>query len=319
MIAASGQLRQASSLGTGSGCDRQWTSWRIHRVAHLDDPPRRHYRRAFRLANEARFMLFDRFRFTPRPGSHCRAAQPVHPMSRLRRSLVLCAPVLLAACGGGSDDAGGATPLPAEPTLEISSSTPDTAGGPFTLYLHFSALVTFNGQSGTLPFAVSGGKVSGALSQISPTLYAQSFIPNANAQGAVEVKLGPGAFSDASGRVSNSVNYSYSQPFDPVLPDTVPWVDMKALSPTIIGPFNVRITFNLDVGSSFTLSDLIVSGASATGLVRVDSTTWLLNLVPPTATSGIAIVQLPEGSVTAVSSGLANDRDWSFAFPYRTP
>lgn len=264
-------------------------------------------------------MLFDRFRFTPRLGRQRRTIRALQPVSPLRRSLVLGAPVLLAACGSGSDNAVDPTPLPAEPTLEISSSTPDTAGGAFTLYLRFSALVSFNGQGGTLPFAVSGGKVSGALSQISPTLYAQAFIPNANAQGAVEVKLGPGAFSDASGRVSNSVNYSYSQPFDTVLPETVPWVDMKALSPTIIGPFNVKITFNLDVGSSFTLSDLIVSGANATGLVKVDATTWLLNLVPPIATSGIAIVQLPEGAVTAVSSGLANDRDWSFAFPYRTP
>jgi hypothetical protein len=271
------------------------------------------------LVNEARFMLFDRFRVTPGVDGHCRTVQTLPPVSRLRRSLVLCAPALLAACGGGSDNAGDTAPLPAEPTLEISSSTPDTAGGVFTLYLRFSALVSFNGQGGTLPFAVSGGKLSGALSQISPTLYAQAFTPNANAQGAVEVKLAPGAFSEASGRVSNSVSYSYSQPFDTVLPDTVPWVDMKALSPTIIGPFNVRITFNLDVGDSFTLSDLIISGASATGLVRVDSTTWLLNLVPPAATSGIAIVQLPEATVTAVSSGLANDRDWSFAFLYRTP
>jgi hypothetical protein len=104
-----------------------------------------------------------------------------------------------------------------------------------------------------------------------------------------------------------------------VLPETEPRVEMKsAVAGDATGPFTVNITFNLDVGNSFTLADLKLTGATASALTKLSATTYTVLLTPPTGTAGLAIVELLQGSVTAVSSGVANSRSWGFVFWYRT-
>jgi hypothetical protein len=114
------------------------------------------------------------------------------------------------------------------------------------------------------------------------------------------------------------VPYSFAQAYNTVLPDTEPRVEIKsALSGDATGPVTLNIAFNLDVGDSFALADLKVTGATASALTKVSGTAYTVLLTPPTGT-GLAIVELLQGSVTAVSSGVVNGRSWAFGFWYRT-
>ncbi len=72
------------------------------------------------------------------------------------------------------------------------------------------------------------------------------------------------------------------------------------------------------VAYGVTLADLKVTGATASALTKLSATAYTVLLTPPTGTGGLSIIELLQGSVTAVSSGLANGRSWGFAFWYCT-
>ena len=226
---------------------------------------------------------------------------------------------LLAACGGGgSADAVPVVPAVA-PTLTITSSAGALAGSVFTVRFEFSAPVAAF-PSGSLPFALQGGKqVAGSFKSLSATVFTVDIEPNSQSTGTLLLTVPAGAFADATGKASNTVPYSFSQAYNTVLPDTDPRVEMKsAVAGDATGPFTVNITFNLDVGDSFTLADLKLTSATASALTKLSATTYTVLVTPPTGTAGLAILELLQGSVTAVSSGVANSRSWGFGFWYRT-
>ena len=222
---------------------------------------------------------------------------------------------LLAACGGG----GSADAVPVAPALTISSSAGALAGSVFTVRFEFSAPVAAF-PSGSLPFALQGGKqVAGSFKSVSATVFTVDIEPNSQSTGTLLLTVPVGAFADATGKASNTVPYPFTQAYNTVLPETEPRVEMKsAVAGDATGPFTVNITFNLDVGNSFTLADLKLTGATASALTKLSATTYTVLLTPPTGTAGLAIVELLQGSVTAVSSGVANSRSWGFVFWYRT-
>ena len=226
---------------------------------------------------------------------------------------------LLAACGGGSDDV---VVVPAvAPTLTISSSAGALAGAAFTVRFEFSAAVAAF-PSGSLPFALQGGRqVAGSFKALSATVFTVGIEPNAQSNGNVLLSVPAGAFADATGKASNTVAYTLTQAYDTRVPDTEPRADMATATPgDATGPFTVNISFNLDVGDSFTLADLQVTGAIASALTKLSATAYTVLLTPPAGSTGLklATVELLQGSVTAVASGVANSRGWAFGFWYRT-
>ena len=248
-------------------------------------------------------------------------ARPVYPTTHLHRRHLLgslgCS-ALLAACGGGSGDAAVVVPAVA-PTLTISSGAGDLAGAEFVVRFEFSEPVAAF-ATGSLAFALQGGRqVVGSFKTLSATVFTVNIEPNSQSAGDLLLTVPPGAFADATGTASNLVAYNLTQAYDTRLPDTEPRVDMTAADAgDASGPFTVNIRFNLDVGDSFDLTDLSVSGATASVLSKVSATDYTLVLTPPTGTNGLAIVELLQDSVTAVASGVANQRRWAFGFWYRT-
>jgi hypothetical protein len=228
------------------------------------------------------------------------------------------AALALPGCGGtigdSEPDAGAA------PTLDITSSAPGTASGAITLRFGFSAdTAAFVG--GTLPFSLRGGRVrSGTFVRVSARESTVVIEPNANAQGVIELSVPAGAFFEASGRNANTVAYNFSQAYDTRLPATEPGATLTPnVSGTARGAFVLTITFNLDVGDSFALADLLVGDAAPSGFTKASGTEYRVTLTPPAAATGILIVTLPAGAVTAPSSGQSNGRDYSLAVFYATP
>lgn len=241
---------------------------------------------------------------------------PAFDSSRRHLLAALGCTTVLAACGGGGSDV--QTPAVA-PTLTLTSNAGAVAGGVFTVRFEFSAAVAAF-PTGSLAFALQGGRqVAGSFKSLSATVFTVDIEPNAQAASTLLLTVPAGAFADATGKASNTVPYSFAQAYNTVLPDSEPRVDMKsALAGDATGPFTVNITFNLDVGDSFALADLEVTGATASALTKLSGTDYTVVLTPPTGTSGLATVELLQGSVTAVSSGQVNGRGWAFGFWYRT-
>lgn len=242
-----------------------------------------------------------------------------HPFDGSRRHLLAAVgcTTLLVACGGGSDDA---VVVPAvAPTLTISSSAGVLAGSVFTVRFEFSAAVAAF-PTGSLAFSLQGGRqVAGSFKSLSATVFTVDIEPNPQSSGSVLLTVPVGAFADATGKASNTVSYSFAQAYNTVLPDTEPRVEIKsAQTGDATGPFTLNISFNLDVGDSFALADLKVTGATASALTKVSATAYTLVLTPPPGALGLAVVELLQGSVTAVSSGVSNGRSWAFGFWYRT-
>jgi hypothetical protein len=223
----------------------------------------------------------------------------------------------LSGCGGGpKDDQLSAT----APTLDISSNISGTASGPVTVRFVFSADVA-SFASGSLPFALRGGSQSpGSFTALSAREFTAAIIPNTNTTGAIELSVPPGAFADSTTRASNTQAYTFSQSFDTVIPPTEPWVDVASnVQGTAREPFTLTLTFNMDVGSSFTTSKLVLGELTPGLLVKLSPTVYTLVVTPPANSQGLALVTLPEGAVTGAVSGQSNSRDFGFVFFYNTP
>jgi hypothetical protein len=234
-----------------------------------------------------------------------------------RRALVLGLAALAVGCGGGGVDAPVAPPV--APMLDIASNVPDVAEGRVTLRFEFSSEPAAF-ASGSLPFAMTGGKtVAGSFTKVTPTLYTVQIDPNANTLGVIQITVPAGAFFDVTGKVSNTTAYSFAQRYDTRVPDTEPVAEITTnVVGQAAGPFTVTFTFNLDVGNSFVASDVMVSNATAGTLTKVSATVYTLQIIPPAATAGICIVEVPPGAVTAVASGVSNTRSLSILVFYKT-
>jgi hypothetical protein len=81
------------------------------------------------------------------------------------------------------------------------------------------------------------------------------------------------------------------------------------------GPVRVTVTFNLDVGDSFTVNKLLLTNATASDFIRVSATEYRMVLTP--VTRGVMILDIPAGAVTAaVQGGTSNSRGWQWGKIY---
>lgn len=237
-----------------------------------------------------------------------------------RRTLMLgvaALATLAAGCGGGGVDAPVAPPV--APLLEISSNIPDVAEGRVTVRFEFSSEPRAFPSTG-LAFAMTGGKtVAGSFTKINATVYTVQIDPNVNSQGVIQITVPAGAFSDATGQVSNTTAYSFAQRYDTLVPDTEPRAELTTnVVGQAAGPFTVTFTFNLDVGTSFAATDVIVTNATPGTFTKLSPTVYTLQVTPPPATTGICTIEVPPGAVTAVSSGVSNTRSLAIAVIYKT-
>lgn len=248
-----------------------------------------------------------------------RGGEPPNPVATAsRRAFVLGGAALLAACGGG--DGGTSLPPATAPLLDVSSNVPDVAEGRVTIRFEFSAEPAAF-ASGSLPFSLEGGRVvAGSFTKVSATVFTVQIDPNANSVGTIKLVVPAGAFADKTGSAFSNTAYSFAQRYDTRVPDTEPSVNITANAPAggAAGPFTLTFTFNLDVGSSFTDSDVLVTNAAAGTLTRVSSTVYTMVVTPPAGTVGIALIEVPAGAFTAVSTGVSNGRSWGIAVTYRT-
>ena len=240
----------------------------------------------------------------------------------LAMALLVVLAGLLSGCGGGS---GFEPPVAMAPQLTISSNVAGTASGPVTLRFKFSADVAAF-PSGSLPFAMSGARqIAGSFAKVSPSEFTTVVQPDVSKVGSISITVPAGAFSDSSGQAPSTQSYTFSQPYNTVVPDTEPLVDISAGASTASGQFTITLTFNIDVGSSFTLDKLSLSvlgssdplaRATASALTKVSPTVYTALITPVSTTSGLVVVTLPKGAVTGLVSGVSNSRDWQYGFFY---
>ena len=98
-----------------------------------------------------------------------------------------------------------------------------------------------------------------------------------------------------------------SAPAGPALTDTVaPTVAISGTSGTAItGPVTLTFTFSEDVGTSFTASDVTVTGATAASSVtKVDAAHYTLLVTPPTNATGTITIGIAVGAFSDLAGNL---------------
>lgn len=248
------------------------------------------------------------------PGLLVRAWQR---LSRLTGMAVLGAGLAgLSACGGGGSSEAPPTP---PPTLEIRSGLDGAATAPFQVNFVFSADVSGFGQNS---FTLQRGTVvPGSFQQVSAREFSVSINPAANSMGVVALRVPGGAFSAVGSLLTNPVAYEFSKAFDTIKPVTEPTAGFSHVLQGASGrpPALVTITFDIDV-LPLTLDKFEVSGATPSAFTRVSARVYTMVLTPPSQTSGVMIVNLPEGAATgAVPGGVATTRPYSYGILYIVP
>jgi hypothetical protein len=248
--------------------------------------------------------------------SRCASSAPDRPIPHpaagpSRRGLLgaAAASILLAGCGSGGDGPAPA-PVPTVPTLTIEGSVVGVAAGPVDVSFRFSDAV---GAFGADRFLVNGGRVvAGSFVMASPREYTVQIAPFEGREGSIEVEVFPTAFRDATGTVSNTLAYRFSQPYDTRRPE--PWVTWSDSQPGLFasGALTVTITFSEDVGTSFEPDDLFVTGATVSDFTRVSATVYTV-VATPLPGARLMTIELPAGAVSAaVPNGLSNSRPWEW-------
>lgn len=226
---------------------------------------------------------------------------------RRQALLMLGCSTLLAACGGGGSDGsvgGGAN----VPVLTIDSNVAGTTTTTFLVSFQFSDAVS--GFASNRFLVTNGSIVAGSFTAVSSREYTVLISPRANSSGSVEIEVFPSAFANAQGTVQNTNTYRFSQPFDTTV--TEPWLRYTddASGVFVSAPLTLTMTFNVDVGTSFSLDKLFVLGATPSNFTQVSETVYTLRLTPE-AGARLMSVELPAGAVTAnVVNGIANRVPW---------
>ena len=217
---------------------------------------------------------------------------------RARAWLAVVTVSLLAACGGSGDD-DTSTAAPAAPTLEIGSDVPGTATGPFTLSFSFSAAVS---GFATNRILISGGFLNGAaLTQVGTSRYTLVVTPTPGKVGAVEVTVPAGAFRDSTGATASARAYGFSQGYDTVVASGEP---LLAISHDVSGaqadgPITFTLNFSVDV--PFGVGQFTVHGGTLTSFTKQTETRYTLVVTPPAATTGLVLLQVPEGAFSSAA------------------
>lgn len=229
-----------------------------------------------------------------------------------RTLLASLAALTLAACGGGD---GGLSAANVAPALDIRSDLNGEARAVFTVTFFFSDAVRL--PNNNLAFSLSGGStVAGSFTRLNDRTYSVRIRPNASARGLVDLRVPPGAFSDAEGSVSNTLAYAFAQPYD-TLP---PLVTLTFGGPTnalgfITGPGAFTLTFSgvLDgplANDRLTGQPGLISALTKTSAVGQPDV-YSFTYTPPTATVGVVGFVLPADSV--IRNGIGNDTElWNF-------
>ncbi len=220
-------------------------------------------------------------------------------------SLSVCAVaagLLVSACGSGD-----AEPPPDRfpPTVTITDNVPAaTATGPVTFTFTFSEDVgaSFVADDVVVAGGAKGAFVMGADGK-SATLVVT---PAANTSATIEVNVAAGKFTDLAGN-TNTAAATVTQPYNTVVdttPPTVAITDNEA-GATATGPVTFAFTFSEDVGTSFELSDIVVTGGSAGTLTKVSQTQYNLIVTPAANTTGTLGVSVAAGKFVDLA-GIAN-------------
>lgn len=237
-----------------------------------------------------------------------------HPWNLVRTGFAVLMLALLTACGGNGTSASNTTPE--APTLVITSDTPGTATGPFTLRFSFSTAVSSFAANRIL---ISGAFLNGAgLTRISDTVYTLVVTPTPNLQGAAEITVQAGGFKEATGVTASPRTYGYSQPYDTVVLSNEPLLTIAhdATGGQATGAITFTLSFNVNV--DFSVGQLGVTGGTLTGFTKQTGTRYTVVVTPPAVTTGFVLLQVQEGTF-ASAAGVANTQDYAVAVFYVTP
>jgi hypothetical protein len=219
-----------------------------------------------------------------------------HPKAFQIRILTLAVAMALSACGGGD-----ASP-PAEtiaPTLNLASSSSGIAVGPVTFTFTFSEDV---GNSFTAEDVVVTGGAKGSFTRISPLQYSLVVTPASNTTGVINVSIAAGAVQDLVGNPSTSAS-SLSQAFNTKPPELT--ITSSAAGQVATGPVTYTFQFSKDVGSSFTESDITVTGATKGAFTRASGQQATLVVTPLANSKGVIALSVAAGAF-ADAGGNAN-------------
>ncbi len=226
----------------------------------------------------------------------------------LRRRWAGASLLLLAGCGGGNtekdEDA-------VAPVLTISSDAPGDATGPFTVRFTFGAAVS---NFATSRILITNGFLNGStVTKLSDTVYTLAVTPTSNRQDLLTLQVLAGAFQDSTGTASSLVAYSFSQRIDTVVAGNEPLLTIThsaAGSVQATGPVTFTFDFSLDVGTSFTADDIVLSVGTVTSFTRASGTRSTAVVTLPAGTSGLLRLDVEAGAF-ASTAGVASAQDYS--------
>ncbi|MEY4266364.1 MAG: hypothetical protein RIS90_899 [Pseudomonadota bacterium] len=212
---------------------------------------------------------------------------------RLSACALACAS-LVAACGGGD-----ANPPPdtLAPTLSISSNATGTVKGDVTYTFTFSEDI---GTSFTADdVTVTGGTKAATLTKVNATSYTLIVTPTANTTGSLAVSVGTSKFSDAANNGNTATASAPAVAFDTQAPTVLIG---SSVTGTATGPVILTFTFSEDVGTSFTVDDVTLTGGSkAASVTKVSATVYTLEVTPNSNSSGNLEVSVASGAVSDVA------------------
>jgi len=231
----------------------------------------------------------------------------------LRRHWVGAGLLLLAGCGGGNTEKDEDAVLP---TLTISSDVPGDATGPFTVRFTFSAAVS---NFATNRIVISNGFLNGAtLTELSSTVYTLKVTPTAGKQDLLTLQVLAGAYQDSTGTVTSTVATSFSQRIDTVVVSNEPLMTIShsaegSLQAT--GPVTFTFDFSLDVGTSFTADDIVLSVGTVTSFTRASGIRCTAVVTLPAGNNGVLRLDVPAAAFTSTAA-VVNQQAYSSGVPF---
>lgn len=224
--------------------------------------------------------------------------------------------LMLAGCGGGDTEKDEDAVVP---TLSISSDVPGDATGPFLVRFSFSAAV---GSFVTNRILITNGFLNGAtLVELSDTVYTLEVTPTSGRQDLLTVEVLAGAFQDSTGAVSNTQATSFSQRIDTVTAAGEPLLRIShSASAAVQATSAVTFTFDfsLDVGSSFTADDIVLSVGTVTSFTRASGIRCTAVVTLPAGTNGVLRLDVPAGAFTSTAA-VASQQAYSSGVLFSIP
>ncbi len=211
--------------------------------------------------------------------------------------LAVALPALLVGCGGTSTPPVDTYP----PSVIIGGTSATTATGPVAFTFTFSEDV---GSSFTASdVVVTNATAAATVTKADATHYTLLVTPTPNTQGTIQVSVAAGTFTDLTGN-PNAGAVTASQAYD-VKPPTVAITGTSGSA--VSTPVTLTFTFSEDVGTSFTASDVTITGGGtvAASVTKSDATHYTLVATPPALATGTMHINVAIGTFTDLA-GNAN-------------